>query len=52
VQRSFGQIAGVVGNGGIAAGGGVVPDLMTAGGLAVEFEAEFLQLLDDLPVLK
>ena len=34
-QRALGHVAGVVGDGGVAVGGRVVPDLMAAGGLTM-----------------
>ena len=40
----------MVGNGGVMVGSGVKPDLVRAGGLAIELEAELLEPLDDLPV--
>ena len=35
-QCAFGHIAGMIGNGGVAVGRGVVPDLVAAGGLAMK----------------
>jgi len=37
-ERAFRHVAGMIGDGGVAVGGGVVPDLVTAGGLAVELK--------------
>lgn len=37
-------------NGGVASGFGIEPELVAAGRLPVELEAELLQALDDLPV--
>jgi hypothetical protein len=39
-QRTLWHIAGVVRDGGIAAGSWVVPDFMAAGGLTVELQAQ------------
>lgn len=49
-ECAFRHIAGMVGKGGVTAGGGVVTDLMTAGGLTVEFEPELLDPPDNIPV--
>lgn len=39
-QGALGHVAGMIGDGGVAAGTRVVPDLMAAGGLAVELQAQ------------
>jgi hypothetical protein len=41
-QRALGQIAGVVGDGGVAVGRGVAPNLVAAGRLTVELKAQRL----------
>src|SRR5580658_6954978 len=49
-QRAFRHIAGMIGNGRVAAGAGIEPDLMRSGGLPAEFKTDPLQALDDLPI--
>ena len=41
-EGALGHVAGMVGDGGVAAGTRVVPDLMAAGGLAMELQARAL----------
>ena len=42
----------MVGNGRVAVGSRVVPDFMRPGSLAVKLETQFLEFLDDLPVIE
>ncbi|MHB1144796.1 MAG: hypothetical protein ACYCZS_07850 [Thiobacillus sp.] len=49
-ERAFRDIAGMIGNGGIAAYFRIESDFMRACRLAVEFEAQLLQAPDDLPI--
>lgn len=51
-QRTFWQVAGMVGNGGVAIGGRVVPDLVAAGGLAMELHTQRFESLDDIAIPK
>ena len=51
-QCSFRHIPAVIGDSGVAMGGGVEPDFMRSARLAIELEAKLLQPLDDLPVSK
>ena len=51
-QRAFGHVAGMVGNGGVAVRGRVLPDLMAAGSLAMELEPEGLQSPGNVAVAK
>ena len=51
-QRAFRHIAGMVWDGGVAVGHRIVPDLVGAGGLAVEFEAGAFESLYDGAVAK
>jgi len=46
------HVAGVAGDSGVAVGAGVIPDFMGAGCLPVKYKSQFLELLDDLPVLE
>ena len=52
MERSFRHVAGMVGNSGVTVGGRVVLELMRAGSLAMELEAEAFEPLHDLPVTK
>ena len=49
-QRPFRHITRVVGNGGIPASGGIVPDFMAAGGLPLEYESKSLETSDDFSI--
>ena len=49
-QRAFGHIARVVRDGGEAVGARVMPDLVAAGGLAMEHEPERLQSPGDVAI--
>jgi len=51
-QGAFGHVAGVVRDGGEPVRRGVMPDLVTAGGLAMEHEPERLQSPGDVAVPK
>ena len=51
-QRAFGHVAGMVGDGGVAVGRRVVPDLVAAGGLAMKLHPERLQSPGDVAVAK
>ena len=51
-ERSFRHVAGMVRNSGVTVGGRVVLELMRAGSLAVELEAEAFEPLHNLPVTK
>lgn len=51
-KRTFRHIAGVIGEGGIAAGPWVEPDLVRSRGLPVKSETRFLEPLDDLSILE
>ena len=51
-ERSFRHVAGMVGNGGVFIAGWVKPDLMAAGSLAIELEAQLFEFFDDLPVFE
>ena len=51
-ERSFRHVAGMVRNSGVTVSHWVVPDLMRAGSLAVQLEAEAFESLHDLPVTK
>jgi hypothetical protein len=51
-QRTFRHIAGMVGDGGVAGGILIVPDLMASGRLAVEGKAERLEAFNDLSIGK
>src|SRR5665213_3545872 len=51
-QGPFGHIAGMVGNGGVAVGGRVVPDLMAAGGLAMKLHPQRFEPPGDIAVAK
>ncbi|HEX6010502.1 MAG TPA: hypothetical protein VFY87_01595 [Geminicoccaceae bacterium] len=49
-ERPFGQVARVIRDGRVAAGGRVVPDLVAAGSLPVEAEAQLPQTPRDVAV--
>src|SRR5882762_1795079 len=49
-QRAFGHVTGIVRNRGVSVQVRVEPDLMRTGRLAMEFHAERLQSLDEVPV--
>lgn len=49
-QCALGHVAGMVGEGGVAVGGGVVPDFVRAGGLAMELEAGAFEPLHDVAI--
>ena len=49
-QCSFRHIPAVIGDSGVAMGGGVKPDFMRSAGLPIELEAKLLQPLDDLSI--
>jgi hypothetical protein len=51
-QRAFRQVSGMVGDGGVAIGLGIVPDLVASGRLTVKGKAERLETFDDLAVFK
>jgi hypothetical protein len=51
-QRAFGHVSGVVLNGSVTVGLGIVPDLMTSGRLAVESKTKRFEALDDLAIAK
>ena len=49
-QRPLRHIARMVGDGGIAVGSGIEPDLVASRGLAIKLKSQLLQTLDDLAV--
>jgi len=49
-QRAFGHVTGMVWDRGVSVKVRVEPDLMRARSLAMEFQAERLQTLDDVPI--
>lgn len=51
-EGAFWEVAGVVGDGGIAVGAGAVPDFMAAGGVAIEREAEGAKAADNFAILE
>ena len=51
-QRSLGHVARVVRDGGLTVQPGIEPNLMLAGCLAVELQAELLRTPDDVPIAK
>ncbi len=51
-QCSLRHVAGVIGDGGIAVGLLIVPDLMASARLAVKHEAECFKALDDPAIFK
>jgi hypothetical protein len=51
-ERSFGHVAGMIRDRRIAIGAGVVPDLMTTGGLSIELESTSLEPSNDLAITK
>lgn len=51
-QRALGHVAGMVGDGGVAVRGRVMPDLMAPCGLAMKLEPERLQSPGDVAIAK
>lgn len=51
-QRAFWHVAGMVGNGGVAVGGRVVPNLMATGGLAMKLHTQRFESLGDVAIPK
>jgi hypothetical protein len=51
-KRAFRHITGMVGNGSVAVGHCIKPDLVASGSLAIELESACFQLPHDLPVAK
>lgn len=51
-EGPFGHVAGMVGDGGVAVGGRVMPDLMAAGSLAMKLHSERLQSPGDVAIAK